>query len=265
MKILTSRQVKTSKWKFLREAAGTLSIEVRAAEEPTVGSRAEAARDLEEVLQRAREEIAGKSARMACFTDLPVQALPEHATRFGRFGLALKKDSPPAAKCHPVQYMLPNSRLLQLAVLGEQFRETLRIIHKQRLSISNVLAKGPVQKALRWIGALDAIENDDRAQEMLIEELEKAQKTLEMLQLAYTEDVRHIDQHEWRYVDVANEPLTFAPEDVAFLVVDTTERAQWWNKALHGADTDMDTREALAPFGQHGVYAVALDAIAGRS
>jgi hypothetical protein len=97
----------------------------------------------------------------------------------------------------------------------------------------------------------------------LITTLADAEKKLELLRLAYTEDVKHLDQHEWRYVDVANEPLSFSPADVAFVIVDTSERAAWWNKALHGGDAP--TRDALWPYGAEGVYAVSLDLIIGRS
>jgi hypothetical protein len=55
--------------------------------------------DPEKTLERRRLQA---WASMVCFTDLRFQDLHHHVKKFGPYGIALRKDSPPAQRCNPV-------------------------------------------------------------------------------------------------------------------------------------------------------------------
>jgi hypothetical protein len=168
-------------------------------------------------------------ASMVCFTDLRFQDLEVHVAKFGPYGLAIKKDSPPARRSAPVHYVQVGS---EAQASSQKLTEGVRhLLQLQR--------EGKVDKGWdfpRWLK-----EFDDR-------------------RVASLQDVRTRNENEWRFIGTERERvLEFTPEDVRFLLVETWAQAIRWNQRLSDP-----AEECLFPYGKVGVMAVPVELLLGR-
>lgn len=198
-------------------------LERRAERRRLYGGNLEA--DLAKQREEWNERLRKLRVKMTCFTDLPFPALLDHVDTFGTFGIALKKGSSAASKCHPVHYVTPTSPPVVLANLTESIR-------------------GIVDQVI----ATFREKLDETAMLEVLDGLREVQETLEEKRWHFVQDITYLGAHEWRFVPTdAEQLLRFSANDIAFVFVDTWEAAVEWNRKLA---TD------LKRYGDAGVMAI---------
>ena len=169
-------------------------------------------------------------ASMVCFTDLRFHELYQHIEKFGPYGIAIKKDSPPAARCDPVHYVQVGSRAQR---------------NSRRLS-----------EGIRYLNALQRrgkLEWDSDFPRVLQEYDDRRVATLQ--------DIKTRNENEWRFISMKKDDhLRFAPRDVRFLLVDTWAQAVRWNRRLN----DRRVKD-LSPYGRAGVMAIPVELLLGQA
>jgi hypothetical protein len=167
-------------------------------------------------------------ASMVCFTDLRFEDLHQHVRKFGPYGIALKKDSPPATRCEPVHYVPVGSAAQRNSRdLSEGIRRLLELQRRGKLD--------PGWEFPRLLKAFD-----DR-------------------RVASLQDIKTRQENEWRFIGTeADDALAFAPHDVRFVLVQTWSQAARWNDRLN------DPRQPhLYLYGRAGVMAIPVELLLG--
>lgn len=160
-------------------------------------------------------------AQMVCFTDLRFQDLDQHIAKFGPYGIAIRKDSPPARRCAPVHYVEPGSLAQRTS---QQLSEGIKYLQE-----------------LQRRGKLDRNWNFPRQL-----------KQFDDLRVASLQDIKTRIENEWRFVPLEEgEVLKFGPRDVRFVLVQTWDQAVRWNRRLNSP-----RRRHLYPYGRAGVLAI---------
>jgi hypothetical protein len=169
-------------------------------------------------------------ATMVCFTDLRFQDLHHHVEKFGPYGIAIKKNSPPAGQCTPVHY---------IDVESDELRNSSRLSEGIR-HLNNLQKRGKLDESWDFPARL---------------------KEFDQRRIAVFQDIRTRDENEWRFIanDERGDVLKFEPRDVRFLLVDTWDQAVRWNHRL-----DDPREEHLYPYGKAGVLAIPVELMIGR-
>ena len=168
-------------------------------------------------------------ASMVCFTDLRFQDLHHHVDKFGPYGIAIKKDSPPARQCTPVHYIdVDSDELRNSRGLSEGIRH-----------LNNLQRRGELDSAWDFPARL---------------------KEFDRRRIAVFQDIRTRDENEWRFISTREgKAMRFGPRDVRFLLVETWDQAVRLNRRLN------DPREGhLRPYGKVGVLAIPVELMVGR-
>lgn len=167
-------------------------------------------------------------APMVCFTDLRFQNLDQHIEKFGPYGIAMRKGSPPARRCGPVHYVEPGSAALRTSV---RLSEGIRYLQK-------------LQKKGKLDGQWD---------------FPRQLQQFDDLRTATLQDIKTRNENEWRFVPTGQEDvLRFSPRDVRFVLVETWKQAVRWNRRLNDR-----TLKHLYPYGRAGVLAIPTELVAG--
>jgi hypothetical protein len=168
-------------------------------------------------------------ANMVCFTDLRFQDLHHHEEKFGPYGIALKKNSPPARQCTPVHYIDVESDELRVSRgLTEGIRH-----------LNNLQKRGKVDG--EW-------------------DFPRRLKEFDQRRIAVFQDIRTRDENEWRFISSKDgDVLKFAPADVRFLLVETWDQAVRLNRRVND-----ESERHLIPYGKAGVLAIPVELMVGR-
>ena len=168
-------------------------------------------------------------ANMVCFTDLRFQDLHRNLEKFGPYGIAIKKDSPPAKLCTPVHY---------IDVESDELRNSSRLSEGIR-HLNNLQNRGKLDD--RWDFPARLKEFDAR-------------------RVAAFQDIRTRDENEWRFISTGQgQVLRIEPRDVRFLLVETWDQAVRLNRRLND-----EREEHLVPYGRAGVIAIPVELMVGR-
>jgi len=134
---------------------------------------------------------------MVSFCDIPLSEIKNHISKYGSYGIGIKKDWAVKNGLNPVLYIERNS------ILGESLREAMMEFTKK----DTTAIRTPLQKKL-----LDTVRY-----------LKNYQRDLNRKGEVF-KDYRFYDEREWRYVpDITHEPIIISPKQ--YLNPDIKKRA----------------------------------------